>query len=422
MTTNAVSNADRAAAPEPAPLDRGALERVLAPFGSNRTLPGRAYTAPEVFAWEQRNLFEGSWVCVGRTTDLPDPGDMRSVRIGGEGILLVRDEGGELRAFYNVCRHRGHEVLPCGETANARVIKCPYHAWVYGLDGQNRAAPRFHDVPGFDRSEFPLIAARVAEWNGWAFVNASGDALPFTDHLGNLDALCRPYGIDRMFVGGAHEYVVEANWKIITENYHECYHCPSIHPELCVVTPTDSGEKYWPTGVWVGGSMDLKDFAETMSLTGESRGVPIPGLEGRGLREIYYFGLFPNLLISLHPDYVMTHRFEPLDAGHSRIECQWLFPPEARGRADFDPSYAAEFWDITNREDWTACESVQRGVASRGYRQGPLAHEEGDVVDFIQLVARAYLDGRASPPPSSTEALRAAAEGAPLGSGRLVLD
>jgi glycine betaine catabolism A len=185
-----------------------------------------------------------------------------------------------------------------------------------------------------------------------------------------------------------------ANWKIVVENYHECYHCPEIHPELCLVTPPRSGRALAATGMWMGGSMDLRDDAETMSLSGRSSGAPLRGLDADERRQVLYFALFPNLLLSLHPDYVMTHRIEPLAPDRTRIECHWLFPPEARQREDFDPSYAAEFWDLTNTQDWAACESVQRGASSRGYRQAPLSELEDEVWQFLALVARGYLEGR----------------------------
>lgn len=139
--------------------------------------------------------------------------------------------------------------------------------------------------------------------------------------------------------------------------------------------------------------MELMDFAETMSLDGKSFGVPFRGLNEKQRREIYYFGLFPNLLISLHPDYIMTHRLQPLSPGETWVECNWLFPPEALERKDFTPIYASEFWDITNREDWNACESVQRAVVGPGYRQAPFAPMEDDVWQFATMVARGYLSG-----------------------------
>jgi len=382
------------------PIRAELLRPVLGPsLDGSKTLPAEAYTSQTVFDWEVEHFFEDGWICAGRADDLANPGDQKAVRIGREGILIVRDQDGNLNGFYNSCRHRGHELLEPGATRNLRAIKCPYHAWVYGLDGRLSGAPRFGDISGFDKADYPLIAARIHEWHGWIFVNASGEAPSFEEWAGNLDELVAPWETGRMFVGASHEYVIQANWKTITENYHECYHCPSIHPELCVVTPPDSGENFPHDGLWVGGSMELKDFAETMSLTGESKGVRIRGLNDKQAREVYYFGLFPNLLISLHPDYVMTHRFEPLGPGESKVECLWLFPPEAKERADFDPGYASEFWDITNREDWIACESVYRGLQSEGFRQGPFAWSEDEVHSFMAMVARGYLDGYASKPP-----------------------
>ena len=159
---------------------------------------------------------------------------------------------GNLRGFYNTCRHRGHELLAPGTSRNLRAIKCPYHAWVYQLDGSLGAAPRFGDLEGFDKHEYPLVAARIQEWQGWIFVNADGSAPDFAEYVGNLDGLIGAWESERLFVAATHEYVIDANWKTITENYHECYHCPSIHPELCVVTPPDSGENYPHDGLWVG--------------------------------------------------------------------------------------------------------------------------------------------------------------------------
>jgi len=386
------------------PIAPELLRPVLAPtLDRSRTLPAEAYTSHAVFDWEALHLFERGWVCVGRADALANPGDQRAFRIGREGILVVRDQDGELRGFYNTCRHRGHELLEPGMSRNLRAIKCPYHAWVYRLDGTLGAAPRFGELDGFDKEQYPLVVARIHEWHGWVFVDAGGTAPSFDEHVGNLQDLITPWEPERLFVAETHEYEIAANWKTITENYHECYHCPSIHPALCDVTPVDSGQNFAHEGLWVGGNMELKDFAETMSLTGESAGVPIRGLDERRRREVYYFGLFPNLLISLHPDYVMTHRIEPLGPGRTKVECQWLFPPEATERADFSPAYASEFWDITNREDWLACESVYRGLQSKGFHQGPFAWSEDEVHIFMAMVARAYLDGHASKPPQVHE-------------------
>ena len=374
-----------------APIDPVAARRAMAPFGTSRTLPREAYVSDDVLEWERRNFFERSWICVGRVQDTAAAGTQRAVRVGSEGVLLVRDPSGALRAFFNVCRHRGHELLEPGACTTARVIRCPYHAWVYGLDGSLKGAPRFNEVPDFDPAEYGLVPVPVAEWHGWALVNASGDAPAFEAHVGNLGSIVAPYEPERLVAMARHDYVVQANWKIVVENYHECYHCPSIHPELCQVSPPDSGINLAPAGAWAGGTMDLHPEAETMSMTGESFGVPMRRLDARQRRQVLYFGLFPNLLISLHPDYVMTHRIEPVAPGRSHIECEWLFAPEAPERDDFSPSYASDFWDVVNRQDWSACESVQRGAASRGYRPGPLSPREDAVHRFIAMVAAGYL-------------------------------
>jgi glycine betaine catabolism A len=392
-----------------APIDSGLLQRVLQPLERARTLPGEAYASPEVFAWEQHHFTEGSWVCVGRATDLERPGDQRALQIGSIGMLLVRTGAGQLRGFYNVCRHRGHELLEPGASRSGRGIKCPYHGWVYGLDGECRATPRFGS-DDLDRAEFPLVRVRVEEWRGWVFVNVSGDAPPLGEHLGNLDAVVADYRAERLVALASHEYEVAANWKIVVENYLECYHCSSIHPELCKVTPPESDVQFpGASGVWIGGGMLLRDHALTMSLTGESFGVPIPSVPEGRRREIGYVALLPNLLVSLHPDYVMTHRLVPLAPDRTWIECAWLFPPEALERPDFTPGYASEFWDITNREDWEACQSVQRNVVSPGYRQGPISYWESDVWVAMTLIARGYLEGRL--PPRLQSPLAAAPEG-----------
>jgi Rieske 2Fe-2S family protein len=235
------------------------------------------------------------------------------------------------------------------------------------------------------------------ELHGWAFVRSNPDGVAFDEQFGNLGDHLAPYEPERLVVAARHTYEIRANWKLLHENYQECYHCSEIHPALCKVTPPDSGYSIDIRGMYVAGPMDLRDGVETMSLDGRSGGVPIRGLSGNQLREVGYFGIWPNLLISPHPDYVLTHRIEPLDVDRSFVECEWLFPPEALEQPGFDPAYAVEFWDITNREDWRACESLQRGVSSRGHRPGPLsvAWEAGTYM-FTTMLATAYLKGTMS--------------------------
>lgn len=375
----------------PAPLDQTDLERVIAPFGSSRTFTADAYLSQEVFDWEMANVFSRSWVCVGRGEELVRPSQIRAIEVAGEGVLLARDAEGKLTAFSNVCRHRGHELAPIGHAIDAHLIRCPYHAWSYRFDGQLRGAPTFTRTPGFDMSEFPLVGVRVAEYLGWAWVDLSGQAPPVEEHFGNLAEFAAPYETQHLRTAAIHDYVVNANWKIVVENYNECYHCSSIHPELCEVTPPDSGMDHQPTGMWCGGTMFLKDHAVTMSLDGASNGVRFRSLDDEMARYVWYVTAVPNLLLSMHPDYVMTHRLVPVSPDETLIECSWLFPLETFELEGFDPAYAVDFWDITNREDWTACERVMKGVRHQGYRPGPLSSWEGTVYQFLALMGHLYL-------------------------------
>jgi len=374
----------------PVPLDPAALAESLRAFGESRMLPRAAYVDPAVFAWEQKHFFDGGWTCVGFAAEVASPGDQRAVPVGAGSVLLSRDDSGALHAFANTCRHRGHELLSCGTSAQRPSIVCPYHSWSYELDGGLKTAKGFKGTAGFDESSWGLVELPVTDWRGLIFVDGSGTAAPMGAALAELDELVAPYEPERLVIAGRHSYDAASNWKILTENYHECYHCPMIHPELCKVSPPHSGENYQPSGPWVGGWMALRDRMDTMSLDGTSMGVPLRGLDAVGLRTVIYVNVFPNVLLSLHPDYVMTHLLTPLAADRTLIECTWAFAPEALERPDFDPGYAVEFWDITNRQDWGACESVQRGLSSQHAVPGPLSPDEDAVYQFVVQVARGY--------------------------------
>jgi Rieske 2Fe-2S family protein len=361
------------------------------PEAPARMLPAAAYTSPDVLAWERRHLFAGSWTFLGRAHDLfPDQRvTQRAVRVGDVGCLLVQGAAG-LRMFANTCRHRGHELLPEGDTASRRAISCPYHAWTYDLGGALMGAPGFRDVAGFDPADHRLVELPVTVWHGWVFGHAlhplgSAEVPPFETHLGAIAELLAPYEAGSLVVADRHTYEVAANWKVIAENYHECYHCPLIHPELCAVTPPDSGVNYDLPGSWVGGAMDLREGMATMSMTGELAATPLPGVDPA---RVEYLHLLPDLLVSAHPDYVMTHRIVPLEPGRTWVECTWLTLPGAG-----DAPAAVEFWDRTNRQDWSACESVQRGLESPHFRPGPFAPNEDAVARLVTLIRTAYAAG-----------------------------
>jgi Rieske 2Fe-2S family protein len=371
----------------PAPLDAAELADATRPFGQSRMLPARAYTADAVLAWELRHLFAGTWSCLGRLAQLLPPGTAQRGALAGDVPVLLTATGDGVAAFANTCRHRGHELQPDGGASDRPAVVCPYHGWVYGLDGRLRSAPRLAGAGGFDPGEYGLVPLPAVQWHGWVFVNATADAAPFETHLGALAGLVAPYRPERLRPAATHEYLVRANWKVLVENYHECYHCPQIHPELCAVSPPGSGANYDLPGAWVGGTMDLREHAETMSLDGQSSGAFLPGADRRRVR---YLSLLPDLLLSLHPDYVMAHRLRPLAPGRTLVECVWYLPEGVAGAGP-----AVEFWDRTNRQDWAACESVQRGLASPHFRPGPFAPNEDAVHRWVTMIGHTY---RGHPP------------------------
>ena len=228
-------------------------------------------------------------------------------------------------------------------------------------------------------------------WEGWVFGHAlhplGHEEVPsFEEHLGDLERHVSPYAVRGLVLADRHTYEVAANWKVIAENYHECYHCPLIHPELCQVTPPDSGDNYDLPGAWVGGAMFLREGMATMSMTGELAATPLPGVDPT---RVEYLHLLPNLLVSAHPDYVMAHRMVPTAPGRTWVECSWFVAP-GRRRLGPDARGAVEFWDVTNQQDWAACECVQRGLASPHFSPGPFAPKEDAVADFVSRIGRAY--------------------------------
>lgn len=383
---------------QPAPLAAQELQDSLAPFGLSKTLPAAAYTSSAVFEWELNNFFSRTWLCLGRVDALLAPGEARALRAGSQRLLLTRSQDGSYSVFWNVCRHRGHELLPEGSVQTLRQIRCPYHSWTYRLDGTLRTAPQYQGVDGFDPNDYPLRAVPHQTWNGWLFVRGHEHGVDLPTQLGNLDEVLSPWQIEHLGTGASHEYEAHSNWKLIVENYHECYHCTTIHPALCKVTPPDSGHNVVPTGWWTGGTMELRDHARTMSFDGASPTGPFDYLPPDARRQVWYLGLFPNLLVSAHPDYVMAHVLTPLAPDRTHIRCEWLFDRTTMARGGFDPSFATDFWDQTNKEDWAATEGVQRGMASGGYLPGPLNPAEANVYMFIRMVAQGYRDGNVQAP------------------------
>ncbi|CAN5586839.1 aromatic ring-hydroxylating dioxygenase subunit alpha [soil metagenome] len=374
----------------PGPVGAEEVAAVRQPVERAQLLPPRVFHDPDVFAYEQQSWFANTWLCVGREDDVAEPGTYFLARVAGETVIVIRGHDRRLRAMSNVCRHRGSTIL---DDPSGRVVRlqCPYHAWIYDTDGALRRAPHTEAIEDFDEEAYGLHGIRLDTWQGFVFVNISADASALLDQLADLPAHIERYPIASLRRARRIEYDVAANWKVIAENYSECYHCPGVHPQLNRLSPYDRGQNLESEGPWAGGWMELIEAADTMSVDGGSHGrPPLTGLSEEDARRIYYFVVWPNLLLSLHPDYVMTHQVWPVDAERSHVICDWYFEPSTMEGADFDAGDAVEFWDLTNRQDWAVCERQQEGTRSRTYVPGRYSLMEDMVHAFDLMVADRY--------------------------------
>jgi Rieske 2Fe-2S family protein len=340
------------------------------------TLPSAYYCDPAILDREWERIFQRSWLYAGREERVAGPGDFLTLAVGRESVLVVRDRDSRLRAFYNVCRHRGSRL--CAEEAGSlKAIRCPYHAWTYGLDGRLTGAPNLKGVEGFDRDEFSLHPVALEVWQGCVFVNLDAACPPLAETLGGAPDRVRRYPLADLRVVARDVHDVEANWKILIENYEECYHCPGVHPELCDLVPL-----YRTGTVDHPANQELATFREgarTFTLGGTTRRPPFAGLDERE-KATYTGELFlPNTWINFLPDFVQIRSLWPLGPTRTRLVAEWLFEPSTMARDDFDPRDALEFTNLIASQDWKVCEGVQQGVASRAHRQGVLTPLEGGV-------------------------------------------
>jgi glycine betaine catabolism A len=349
-----------------------------------KTLAQQYFVLPEVFAEEQDRIFSKQWVLVGHQSQLAEPGDYFVAEVASESLIIVRDKGAELHGFYNVCRHRGTRLRE-DRNGHLSAIQCPYHAWTYGLDGRLIGAPHMDQVPGFDKANYSLHAANLALWEGFIFVNladastrhggqaARGGYMLLEKWFAPLAGKFSHWNLPKLRAAKRIEYDVRANWKLIFENYSECYHCPGVHPMLSKVSPYDSAENDLTEGPFLGGFMKINKGAG-LTMSGKACALPVGKIEN--LQEVFYYSVFPNMLLSLHPEYVMVHQLWPQSPERTLILCDWLFHAEAFERNDFDPDDAIQFWDMVNKQDWHVCELSQQGISSRAYEPGPYSARE----------------------------------------------
>jgi Rieske 2Fe-2S family protein len=358
-----------------------------------KTMAREYYTSPSILEEERARLFPRMWHCAGRASALAVAGDFAVRDVAGESIILVRGRNGELRAFFNVCRHRGTRI--CTEVAGqfSETIQCPYHAWTYSIDGRLIGAPHMQEVDGFDKKDFPLHHAAVAEWEGFVFVNVSDNPEPFDRWFAPMLARLSRYNIAALEVRHRVSYEVAANWKLVFQNYSECLHCPMIHPQLATVLPYTSGANDLIEGPFLGGYMEITQPNESATLSGKSCGRLVnANLPAEDRRRAYYYTLMPNMLLSIHPDYVNYYIVTPVAADKTVVESEWMFSRDNVDGPGFSPKDAIEFWDVTNRQDWQIVEQSQLGISSRRYEPGPYSPRESIPAawdrEYLRLMGR----------------------------------
>lgn len=360
-----------------------------------RTLESRWYTDAAVFGRELERLFFADWVWAGRGSEIPRSGDYLLFELADESVIVVRGTGGRLHASHNLCRHRGTRlVTEARGRFGAGAIQCPYHAWTYDLDGRLRRAPGMSRSEGFEPGEHGLQDVEVDEWDGHIFISLAATERSLRAHLDDLPAKLGPWGMDDLVPIHRTRYSVMANWKLIVQNYSECLHCPVAHPQLQSLSHYLSGDNDRPHAAYLGGRMELRLGVRSLTADGRALTVPLPGLSAADQRTVAFYSLLPNLLLNLHPDYMMTFALAPRKVDRTDIECTWYVHSDSSQQAGFDPSPAISFWDQTNRQDWELCERAQRGLASRAYRPGPYSNREELLWAFDRWLLERLGDGR----------------------------
>ncbi len=364
-------------------VDEGLLQGVDRPLSKAKTLPGPLFYDPRVYDLEIRRLFHRSWQCIAREDDLREPGDYLTVEVGGSGVLLVRGKDGRLGAFHNVCRHRGTRLVETVSGRGMAVLRCPYHAWSYDLNGSLLAAPHMDGIEDFHKQDSGLLPVALESWRGFVFVNLDRKARPLRAFLGEFTRRAAPYPLERLRRARRVVYDINANWKLVVQNADECYHCAGVHPQLHRITPYTSGDEDMTSGPIFGGWMDLNEGFTTLTPSGATSRATFQRLSPEDLRRVYYYFLYPANFISLLPDYITWDWFIPQAPDRTRVIFDIFVDAEAADPADD----AMDFWEMTNCQDWHICELAHQGSRTVGYVQGRYSQEE----ELVHAIDRHYL-------------------------------
>ena len=349
-----------------------------------KTLPSRYYWAEDIYELEKERIFYDSWLYVGRVQSIPNPGDFITQDIVDESVIVVRDKQGSINAFSNVCRHRGNKLCSAASGKfRGSAIPCGYHGWTYNLEGNLIATPNMIGTDGFHKEDFPLYPVTLHLWQGCIFVNLSANPEPFDPGIGALEEVIGRYNLENLAVGERREYHLDANWKIVQENNIECYHCPSIHPELCAIQPN---VRRGNIGASNRDGNPLIEGGNAFTLDATTKRPLIstitPADEGRFRSTPVWPGFFMGFL----PDHVFFFNVWPTGVEKSTVVMEWLFEPSTMAMPDFDPSDTVSFLDTVLRQDFDICHEVQKGIKARAHKSGVYAPNEFLPYEFNEWV------------------------------------
>ena len=349
-----------------------------------KSLDKKFYFSDEIYHQELDNIFYSDWICCGREEDLDSAGSYNIFVIGNENLFIIKDKNNDIRVFHNFCKHRGCQILENEESSPLkRNIRCPYHSWVYNFDGSLYKAPHL-DVDIKDK-RFHLNSVHCETWGGFIFINLDKEPPPFEEYIQDISAQFVRYPLNELVSSRSFEYEVSANWKVLLENYNECYHCAGVHPELVNIVPAfkENGASGldWEEGI------PHRAGANTFTFSGTTDREPFPGLNQSEKGNHFGQALFPNLMMSLSMDHVAAFIIQPLSPSKTIIDCRILFHPNEVVKSGFNPDDASEFWNLVNKQDWNICERVQKGMQSKSFKYGyyaPMEDESLDIRKYIQ--------------------------------------
>ena len=349
-----------------------------------KSLDKKFYFSDEIYHQELDNIFYSDWICCGREEDLDSAGSYNIFVIGNENLFIIKDKNNDIRVFHNFCKHRGCQILENEESSPLkRNIRCPFHSWVYNFDGSLYKAPHL-DVDIKDK-RFHLNSVHCETWGGFIFINLDKKPPPFEEYIQDISAQFVRYPLNELVSSRSFEYEVSANWKVLLENYNECYHCAGVHPELVNIVPAfkENGASGldWEEGI------PHRAGANTFTFSGTTDREPFPGLNQSEKGNHFGQALFPNLMMSLSMDHVAAFIIQPLSPSKTIIDCRILFHPNEVVKSGFNPDDASEFWNLVNKQDWNICERVQKGMQSKTFKYGyyaPMEDESLDIRKYIQ--------------------------------------